>query len=253
MKKIAQLLFEYPILLVLIIVLGISGCRSTSNILQLEEHPLSSPPDPDLGIFLPVGTTQQAVLERHQAERAQLVKNPVSDENYQPVMTSLGEGEPLMAILKESPAGPPRMVVDLMRGDEVIFSVDAGLPSPALPLQSLWTFDDHWVLEILLAEEDIWEGRIYQDGQLVNQLHNYQDAFGFQLLAGKPFYFFQRDGKLGYSYDGQEIELPYDQIPHFNCCSASTLNPLPVKNMVAFYAQTGEDWFYDELGVFSQD
>jgi hypothetical protein len=253
MKKIAKLLFEYPILLVLIIAWGISGCRSTTNSLQLEEHLLSAPPDPDMGIFLPVGTTQQAVLERHQAERAQLVTNPVSDENYQPVMTSLGEGESLKAVLKESPAGPPRMVVDLMRGDEVIFSVDAGLPSPALPLQSLWSYDSHWALEILLADGDIWQGQIYLDGELINDLDNYQDAFGFQLLAGKPFYFFQRDGKLGYSYDGQETELPYDQIPHFGCCSASTLNPLPAKNMVAFYAQTGEDWFYVELGAFSQD
>jgi hypothetical protein len=140
--------------------------------------------------------------------------------------------------------------VELFEDDQSLFKVDAGLPSPALPLQSLWTYGDHWVLEILYAEEEIWEGRIFQDGQLLNETLDYQEAFGFQLLAEKPFYFFQREDGLGYSYDGVETELPYDQILHYGCCSASTLNPIPAKNMVAFYALTGEGWFYVELGDF---
>jgi len=230
-----------------------NGSQAPSGGLQLEEHRLKGPPDPDRGIFLPVGTSQEAVLETHQAERSRLVVNPVSDENYQPVMTSLGDGEPLQAILKESPDGPPRMVIDLLRGEQVIFSTDAGLPSPALPLQSLWTFEDHWALEILLADGEIWQGQLFEDGHFVNDLKGYQDAFAFQLLADKPFFFFQKEEQVGYSYDGQEYDLPYDQIPHFGCCSASTLNPLPSENMVAFYALTGEDWFYVELGVFSEN
>ena len=145
---------------------------------------------------------------------------------------------------------PLRQIVDLIRGDEIIFSTDAGLPSPALPQQGLWTYEDHWVLEILLAEDEIWMGEIFQDGELINDLMGYEEAFGFQLLAGEPFFFYQRNGQLGYSYAGQETDLPYDHIPHYRCCAEDTLNPVQAEQMVAFFAQQGELWFYLELGDF---
>ena len=165
-------------------------------------------------------------------------------------MISQGPGPSLEAVLVVSPDNPLRQIVELLEGDEIILSVDGGLPSPVLPLQSLWSYEDHWALEILYAEEEIWQGRIYLNGELLNESQDYQEAFGFQLLGGKPFYFFQREDALGYSYDGIEMELPYDSIPHYNCCSASTINPLPAENMVAFYALTGDDWYYVELGDF---
>ncbi len=119
-------------MLIFLLGIGLTGCQpdsvTTANNLLLEEHPLQGAPDADSGIFLPIGTSQSAVLDRHREMRSNLVTNSVSDENYQPVMTSLGEEDQLKSILKESPDGPPRMVVDLMRGDELIFSTDAGLP-----------------------------------------------------------------------------------------------------------------------------
>ena len=165
-------------------------------------------------------------------------------------MSSLGEGERLTAVMRNAVDDPLRQIVNLMRGDEVIFNTDAGLPSPALPQQGLWTYKDHWVLEILLAEEEIWRGEIFQDGELINDLKGYEEAFGFQLLAGEPFFFFQRNGQLGYSYGGQETDLPYDYIPHYHCCAEDTLNPVQAEGMVAFFAQQGELWFYVELGDF---
>jgi hypothetical protein len=250
---------KYLWLLTLILILGLAACQANSSSpsanLVLEEHPLESPPDPDTMTFLPVGTSQEAVLAQHQTEREKSVANPVefSDQENVPVMTSQGSGKTLTAVLLTSTSDAPRQIAEVRNGNEVIFSADAGLPSPAMPLQSLWSFDDHWVLEILYAEDEIWQGRIYRDGQLINDAENYQDAFGFQLLGGKPFYFYQREDGLGYSYDGQETPLPYEEIPHYGCCSATTLNPHPAENMVAFFAQTGEDWYYVELGIFSQD
>ncbi|MFN2112075.1 MAG: hypothetical protein ACK2TT_03055 [Anaerolineales bacterium] len=246
-------------LLVFSLLLGTAACQGqaspTNSVLALEEHPLEGPPDPDTGIFLPVGTSQEAVLAQHQAERQRSVANYVefSDQAGGPVMASRGSGETLSAVLLTSENDPPRQIVELHKGDQVVFSVDAGLPSPALPLQSLWSYDGHWVLEILYSEDEIWQGRIYRDGQLLNDTENYLDAFGFQLLGGKPFYFYQREDGLGYYYDGQENPLPYQEILHYGCCSASTLNPQPAENMVAFYAHTGDDWYYVELGNFSED
>jgi hypothetical protein len=234
----------------------ISACQAAETPtpgLTLEEYPLESPPDSDAGIFLPVGTSQEAVLAKHQDQREQTVYNQtlLTPGSPYPSMASLGPGQSLEAALGVSADNPLMQTVELLQDDQILFNVDAGLPSPALPLQSLWSYGDHWVLEIVYAEEEIWEGRIYQDGQFLNDTLNYQEAFGFQLLAGKPFYFFQREDGLGYSYDGEETSLPYNEIPHYNCCSASTLNPIPAENMVAFYALTGDQWYYIELGDYS--
>jgi hypothetical protein len=247
------------LLLTLCLILMSSACQASSELtgsaLTLDETPLQGPPDSDNGTFLPVGTSQEEVLSKHQTERERSVSNQYGTTavNFIPFLESQGTGPSLTGVLGTSSADPIRQTVNLMQGEETLFSIDAGLPSPALPMQSLWSYDDHWVLELLYAEEEVWEGRLYQDGQLLNESLGYQEAFGFQLLAGKPFYFFQRESGLGYSYDGEEVELPYDIIPHYGCCSATLLNPVPAENMVAFYAQTGEDWFYVELGDFSQD
>ncbi len=220
--------------------------------LVLEVHPLQEPPDLDNGTFLPVGSTQQKVLAVHQSERERTVYNQyyTAEGDYNPRTTSLGPGPEYTAVLEESETEPYRQSVTVLKGDEFIFSVDAGLPSPSLPLQGLWSSLDHWFLEVYFIDEYSEEGRLFRNGDFLNFTLDYQDAFGFQLLAGEPFYFFQRDGKLGYSYDGEEISLPYDEILHYQCCSAALLNPIPAENMVAFYALTGEQWYYVELGDF---
>ena len=68
---------------------------------------------------------------------------------------------------------------------------------------------------------------------------DYEEAFGFQILSGTPFFFFQKEGKIGFSYNEQETMLSYDEVPHFNCCSESVLNPIAALEMVAFFARTG--------------
>lgn len=246
-------------LLALGLALALAACQPAapppSGGLVLEEYILEGPPNLDNGTFLPVGTSQEAVQDKHRTEREKTVSNEIlsTDVTMVPYMPSLGPGQSLTGVLGISSADPIRQTVNLMEGEETLFSIEAGLPSPALPMQSLWTYGDHWVLEILYAEEEIWQGQIYRDGSLINEELGYQEAFGFQLLAGKPFYFFQDESGLGYSYDGEETGLPYDEIPHYGCCSASILNPVHAENMVAFYAYTGDDWYYVELGEFSQD
>jgi hypothetical protein len=96
---------------------------------------------------------------------------------------------------------------------------------------------------------DVW-GEVIQDGISLNKQHGYQEAFGFQLMKGKSFYFFKKRGRLGISYNGVEIPLGYTQVPHYWCCSAAALNPRSAKNMVAFFAQRGGVWYYIEIGVF---
>ncbi len=70
-------------------------------------------------------------------------------------------------------------------------------------------------------------------------------------MAGRPFYCFKKDGKIGLSYDGQVVEVGYDDIPHYGCCCAAELNPSPAKNMVAFFAKREGIWYYVEISVYA--
>ena len=88
------------------------------------------------------------------------------------------------------------------------------------------------------------------DGEILNESHGYEEAFGFQTLNGRPFYFFKRNGKIRASYDNVEIPLDYDRIPHYGCCSAAELNPRRYKDMLDFLATRDGNWYYIEIGVF---
>jgi hypothetical protein len=218
--------------------------------LQLEEHTLAAAPDPETGAFLPVEGTQAEILARHASERARVYQQMPTTIQGNPALLPNGEASNLAAMMVTTPGDPLKQAVEVLLAGTPIFTADAGLPSPVLPLQGLWTYDGHWALEILFADESTWAGQVFIDGELVNQEKGYDEAFGFQLLAGKPFYFYSREGHVGYAFDGQETDLDYDQIPHYFCCGEAALNPVQSQDMVAFFAQRGDDWFYVELGAF---
>jgi hypothetical protein len=220
--------------------------------LQLEEHALAAAPAPDSLSFQPLQGTQEEILARHAADRAATYSNEVVSVDGNPAMRSLGETGDLIAQLVPSPEDPLRQTVKVYRGDEEILVVDAGMPSPALPMQGLWTYGGHWALEALYADADTWAGQVYLDGKLVNTLEGYDEAFGFQLLGGKPFFFYERDGRVGFSYDGQEADLGYGEVIHYRCCAESVLNPTQAENMVAFFARRDSTWYYVELGLFDK-
>jgi hypothetical protein len=93
-------------------------------------------------------------------------------------------------------------------------------------------------------------GEIFLNGKSLSNSNGYDQAFGFQLMKGKPFYFLQQNGKIGISFDGEQNRLDYDQIPHYQCCSAAELNPRIAPNVVSFFAQRQGKWYYVEIGVF---
>jgi hypothetical protein len=218
--------------------------------LTVEEHALSGAPQLDPLTFQPVDGTQEDVLARHADLRSRAIPHEVQFVDGYPTMAALGDPGDLQARILPSAEDPIRSVVQLYRGEEKIFSADAGLPSPALPLQALYTYNGHWALELLLSEPEVWAGRVYVDGTLANDSLGYDEAFGFQLLGGKPFYFFVREGRIGFSYDGEEADLGYRQVIHYRCCSESVLNPLQAEDMVAFFAERDGQWYYVELGRF---
>lgn len=200
--------------------------------------------------FEPVNCTMDEALAVHAAERSPSTSQEPTTVNGEPALTADLNGQPLVAVFKPGTSQSPEQSIDVQLGGKTILTLDAGLPSPALPLQSLVTYDGHWALEFLYATPDVWAGQIYLDGASLNQANGYDEAFGLQLINGEPFYFFSKGGQIGANYQGETADLGYTAITHYECCSDSVLNPAPAKTLVAFFAQQGGDWYYVQIGSF---
>ena len=238
---------SYLVTILVILLISISACSPKPN-LSIEEHPIKTMDweGEDL-TFDPIEGNKEDILAKHADDRS---KQAVS---FSP---PIGVGDDTLDA-KES-YNDNLVSVDVYRNGNLEMSIEAGVISPISNFRGLWKVDDHWFLEVAHVEENpinpnaaliIW-GEIYQDGESLNEKYGYDEAFNFQILSDKPFYFFSKDGVMDYSYDGEETELGYSEIPHYLCCSASAFNPLAAENMVTFYASKGEQDFYVEIGDF---
>jgi hypothetical protein len=129
--------------------------------------------------------------------------------------------------------------VSVYRSGRVIYTTDAPDRPAASGLIGFWTFIGHWSLEVV--------DRVIIDGQPVNERYGYTKSYEFHVLNQKPLFFFEKDGRLGLNYDGNEIPLPWQSIDHYGCCSGGTLNPVQVGNLLLFFARQGDRWDYVEL------
>ncbi|HSD84053.1 MAG TPA: hypothetical protein VLG46_09355 [Anaerolineae bacterium] len=98
------------------------------------------------------------------------------------------------------------------------YSIPLSPTGAMYPIWGLWAYGNRWALEVAHVTlirippntiDGVEFGEVIQEGVALNQQKGYEESFGFQLLQGKPFYFFKRQGRLGISYDGQEIDLGY--------------------------------------------
>ena len=111
-----------------------------------------------------------------------------------------------------------------------------------MPLRSFTTWDDHWALEV--------DDHLIIDGQDLGETMGYDAAFGFRLIRGEPFYFFEQDGLVRISYGGETLPNTYDQVFHNQCCEASIHNPLNLGDSVLFHALRDGTWTFVEAGVY---
>ncbi len=220
--------------------------------LSVEEYRLKHEPTSEGGaeepVFDPVTSSAKAIQKKHEKERM-----------VPPTGRILGEG-PLYVetIVTETGTGPNKVAVKLIRDKRTILNIPLGDSSPVEPLQGLWAYQNHWVLEVAHCSTREEKGIVYtdcygeiiQDGESFNKLHGYQETFGFQLMGGKPFYFFKKDHQIGISYDNQQVRLEYSEIPHYHCCEPARLDPVLSKNMVSFLARRESKWYYVEIGMF---
>lgn len=226
------------------------GTSSSTADLTVEEHRLVEAPSTEPLAFKPVQGSMDQILALHAAERARGVPDEsLLIDGHHALRLSLGS-EVLTATEYHSPDGSSGWVAVSRDGGE-IYQIDTGMASPITGLQGLWTYDDHWALETAYITAESFGGRLSLDGALVVPGGGVDEAFDFQLLQGKPFYFLSRLGRIGFHYDGREVPSGYDEVPHYQCCSASVLNPLHAEDMLAFFARRGAVWYYVEIGAFS--
>lgn len=251
-------------------ILVISGCSSKQAVstpslseLTIEEYPLKFAPTTDPLTFTLEQGSQDEILAKHQQERDLSVPNNSMLYKEQPAFSVQVGNEKLLAFetYNNTVANQgtfQKVRVQVLKGSQEIFTTDAGDVSPINNLRGLWTYSDHWVIEVAhvtlvpVSNETPLEpsGEILLDGKSLNDGNGNDQTFGFQLMRGKPFYFFQQNGKIGISFDGEPNSLDYDQISHYQCCSAAELNPRIAPNMVSFFAQRQGKWYYVEVGVF---
>ena len=228
--------------------------------LSIEEYALSQRPEAEYTQLYFAEGTQEEIFAKHAGERENLIT--IMDHACT-VATHFGQcatlgTDPLAAWADDSNAPLASISVTMTRNGNPIYKIPVGNNSPIGPIRGLWVYGDHWALETAYVTnhqkgneiDSQAVGQISVDGQLLNKKLNYQEAFGFQTMHGKPFYFFKKGGKIGISYDGVEVPLGYAEVLHYGCCSAATLNPKVAQNMAAFFARKGSTWYYTEIGVF---
>jgi hypothetical protein len=217
----------------------------TADMLVIETYELTGAPDPDTLRFTSVdgrGFTS-ADLEVCESFPSKQVKDS-------PLALSVKLQDDTIVAEESAQADNSEGSIIVTRNGEEIFRTAAGGISPINPLQDLWAYDDHWVLETnLFLEDKPFNGRVFLDGESIGQQNGYEEVFNFQTISKRPFYFFRRNGKVDAWFDGQEVSLGYDDVPHYQCCSASSLNPRAFLSAVVFFGVKGDTWYFVRIGV----
>ncbi|MCB2213940.1 hypothetical protein KQH50_00955 [bacterium] len=216
--------------------------------LTIEENEIEGKFDLDRMDFTPVHGSKEAILARHADEKEE-------PHRYLTAIT-LEDGQILRADIESMPEEKIKAILEL--DGEHIFEVDAGDVSPLGAHHGLWLDGDAWVLEIgyvtmtLEDDSDYLQSRgiVYRDGVNLNDLYGFDEIFGYQILAGKPFFFYKLDGKIHLSYDGQDLPVWYDNVWHHYCCSAGALNPTQAPNWVGFWGERDGIQYYTEIGKY---
>ena len=230
--------------------------------LSIEEHALTQRPEAEYSQLYFAEGTQESLLAKHAGERSQIITfmdRSCNVDNHFGQCATLGTDR-LVARDDYISGLFGSGTVTLTRNGSRIYQIPVGDSSPIESLRGLWTYADHWALETAYVTtrqtgnvvDSRATGQISIDGKMLNKQFGYQEAFGFQTMHGKGFYFFKQHGNIGVVYDNVTIPLGYSEVPHYGCCSAATLNPRVSQNMVAFFARKGSTWYYVEIGVFGQ-
>jgi hypothetical protein len=126
-----------------------------------------------------------------------------------------------------------RIEIKKSNGD-IVFT----LTTPWLPNHrpSLRAWNGHWILEE--------NGFVIQDGEMLNQKLGFLEVFNWSLVKDKPTYFFQKDSRIGLSYDGKILPINYQNVAHDLCCGPTQNNPSMGNDAIKFFGERDGVWYY---------
>lgn len=114
------------------------------------------------------------------------------------------------------------------------------------PIQTFQSWNGHWILEK--------DGELIIDGESLNKELGFKEIFDWQVIQGKPFFFFrdEKNGPYSMMYAGQQFDQQYDDIAHYQCCEPGAFNPNGNAYMTWFYASRAGKWYYVEVGTYPE-
>lgn len=213
----------------------------TADKLVIQTYELSGKPDSDSSSFKSVDGREFTSADFE-------VSKPFSSKQVKDMPLRLSVTLGSEAIVAEQVDSGNYITVT--RNGKEIFRTDAGGISPMPPLQNLWAYDNHWVLETnLFLTDQPFNGQVFLDGLSIGQENGYDEVFNFQSINGRPFYFFRHNDKVDAWFDGQVISLDYDNVPHYVCCADSWFNPKAFQGAVLFFGTKNNTWFFVRIGA----
>jgi hypothetical protein len=129
--------------------------------------------------------------------------------------------------------------IDVRKDNQSIFQF-ATVFEADFGLHTFQVWQNHWLLEV--------RGFLIQDGVILNDTLGYEEIYNWQLLNGKPFYFFRKGPRVGISYDGQVQPAYYDEVAHYMCCGFAGANPYNNESMIHFFALREGVWYFVTIG-----
>ena len=227
---------------------------SNSSGLTIEEDPIVSKPDdldPVSAPQLLFGTWQE-VRDRHASQKQPIYQIPFEIVNGKDVLSAMNGDSQYQAVVTYANGNAAQAILEVKQGEAVVFRKEGLIFVTVEIPQALWVDGPHWTLEIaaLTSMQSSVAGQVFRDGKLLNDQYGYQEMFNYRLLDGKPIYFYQKDGKVRLSYNGSDLPLVYDDVPHFACCGGAVLNPQSGPNWLTFWGRRGTKWYYVQIGRY---
>jgi hypothetical protein len=142
------------------------------------------------------------------------------------------------ALARLTYTGHATLTYQIELGSSVIYTGTAYQYGAYMPLRHFSAWDGHWVLEV--------DDHLILDGQDLGQALGYDAVFGFALLGGQPFYFFEQDGVVRLSFGGPVLPHAYDLVIHNRCCEAAIHNVEAGPGAVWFHALRNGTWYFVE-------
>ncbi len=234
--------------------------------ITIHEYMLEEDSPLDWNSFEPVGTTRAEVLAPHDAGRGEPLMPSMMSLDQQPENWPNEmlhgpvpfRGAALTAAEYRRYDGTfHRVLGKVLLGETVLLEVPEEHAALDRMFRALDATETDWyvevghqvVLDFGLGPNFCLLGDVVQNGESLSERYGYREAYGFQLLSGKPFYFINWDGHLGFSFDGRVSWLGFDEIPRYAEEYGGAVSPTQQwENAAAFFARRGDHWYYVEIG-----